>query len=94
MYTVDPRKHLVYARMVASRDPVCVLTFRSPSEDLAGLVAGGYPFFKAAWGTDVVAMVLDGDADGDTDWGEVAELLTESYRVLAPKRLAALVHRD
>jgi len=34
----------------------------------------------------VVRMVID----DDTDWDEVAELLTESYRALAPKRLAAL----
>ena len=90
VYLVDPRKHRMYARTVASRESVCVLTFRSPAEDLAGLVAGGYPFFKAAWGTDVVAMVLD----EDTDWDEGAELLTESYCVLAPKRLAALLRRD
>lgn len=29
--------------------------------------------------------------DDDTGWDEVAELLTESYCLLAPKRLAALV---
>jgi predicted DNA-binding protein (MmcQ/YjbR family) len=90
VYTVDPARHRVYARTTGSREPVCVLTFRSPPEDLAGLVAGGHPFFKAAWGTDVVALVLD----GEVDWDEVAELLVESYRVLAPKRLAALVGRD
>ena len=28
-----------------------------------------------------------------TDWAEVAELLTESYCVLAPKKLVALVDR-
>lgn len=27
----------------------------------------------------------------DTDWDEVAELVTESYRVLAPKKLTALL---
>jgi len=27
------------------------------------------------------------------DWGEVAELVTESYCVLAPKKLVALVER-
>jgi hypothetical protein len=32
-------------------------------------------------------MVLD----EHLDWAEVAELLTESYRILAPKRLAATV---
>lgn len=49
--------------------------------------AGGHPFFKPDWGADVVGMVLDDGAD----WQEVAELLTESYRVLAPKRLAVTV---
>jgi hypothetical protein len=65
------------------------MTFRSPSDEIAGLVGAGHPFFKAEWGVDVVGMVLD---DG-IDWDEVAELLTESYCVLAPKRLAALVQR-
>lgn len=64
-----------------------MLTFRSPGDEIAGLLAGGHPFYKASWGTDVVVMVLD----DDVDWEEVGELLTESYRVLAPKRLAALV---
>jgi hypothetical protein len=31
--------------------------------------------------------------DATTDWTEVAELLTESYCVLAPKKLQALVDR-
>lgn len=34
-------------------------------------------------------MVLD----GQTDWDVVAELMTESYCVLAPKKLVALVDR-
>ena len=53
------------------------------------LRAAGHPFFYAGWGRDVVGMVLD----GDPDWDEVAELLTESYCVLAPKKLVALVAR-
>jgi hypothetical protein len=27
----------------------------------------------------------------DTDWEEIRELMTESYRILAPKKLAALL---
>lgn len=27
----------------------------------------------------------------DTDWAEIRELVTESYRVLAPKKLTALL---
>ena len=29
--------------------------------------------------------------DGDVDWAEVGELLRDAYRLVAPKRLAALV---
>jgi hypothetical protein len=87
--TVDPDRHLVYARAAQTDEPLCVLTFRSPPDELRALVAGGFPFFRADWGTNVVGMVL-GER---VDWEEVAELLTESYCVLAPKKLAALVHR-
>jgi hypothetical protein len=66
-----------------------VMTFRSSGDELDALRASGHPFFTPGWGTDTVGMVLD----GDVDWDEVAELLTESYCVLAPKKLAALVAR-
>ena len=48
-----------------------------------------HPFFRPGWGTNVVGMVLE----DDVDWSEVAELLVESYCVLAPKKLVALVDR-
>ena len=52
---------------------------------LIGL-ALGEPFHPG-WGPGLIAMVLtDDDA---TDWGDVRELLTESYRLLAPKKLIA-----
>jgi hypothetical protein len=45
---------------------------------------------KVVRGRDnVMGMVLD----DNVDWEEVGELLTESYCILAPKKLAALVHR-
>jgi hypothetical protein len=87
--TVDPEHQAAYARAAATDDPICVMTFRSPGDEIEGLVSSGHPFFKPGWGADVVGMVLD---DG-VDWDEVPELLTESYCVLAPKRLAALVDR-
>lgn len=31
--------------------------------------------------------------DDHTDWGDVRELITESYCVMAPKQLVALVER-
>ncbi|MBE1491078.1 MmcQ/YjbR family DNA-binding protein [Plantactinospora soyae] len=87
--TVDADHQMAYTRAIGTDDPVCVLTFRSPGDELDGLVKSGHPFYKPGWGADVVGMVLD---DG-VDWAEVAELLTESYCVLAPKKLAAKVDR-
>jgi hypothetical protein len=85
--TADPDHQMAYARAAATGSPTCMLTFRSPGDEIDGLVASGHPFFKPGWGADVVGMVLD----GRVDWEEVGELLTESYRVLAPKKLAARV---
>jgi hypothetical protein len=69
--------------------PSTVLTFRSSGPELDVLRASGHPFFRPGWGTDTVGMVLD----ADVDWDEVAELVTDSYCILAPKKLAALVDR-
>jgi hypothetical protein len=69
--------------------PSTVMTFRSQGDELDVLRHSGHPFFRPGWGDDTVGMVLD----GDTDWREVAELVTESYCALAPKKLVALVDR-
>jgi predicted DNA-binding protein (MmcQ/YjbR family) len=66
-----------------------VLSFRSAGEELEILRHTGHPFFVLGWGRDAMGMVLD----GDTDWDEVGELVTESYCVLAPEKLVALVDR-
>ncbi|MEQ1699937.1 MAG: MmcQ/YjbR family DNA-binding protein [Ilumatobacteraceae bacterium] len=66
-----------------------VLSFRSTGEELEVLRTAGHPFFVLGWGRDAMGMVLD----ADTDWDEVRELLTESYCVLAPQKLIALVDR-
>jgi predicted DNA-binding protein (MmcQ/YjbR family) len=85
--TVDPDHHRSYARATASDDPLCLITFRSPGDEIEGLLACGHPFYKADWGGNVVIMVFE----ADVDWNEVAELLTESYRLMAPKKLAAQI---
>jgi hypothetical protein len=63
--------------------------FRSSGGELGALRESGLPFFGPPWRADEVGMVL-GD---DVDWDEVAELLTESYCVQAPKKLAAQLDR-
>src|SRR4051812_48284671 len=63
---------------------VTVVTLRSTGEERAALVAMGPPrFFFPSWADDVVTVVLD----DDTDWEEVGELVTESYRLMAPRKL-------
>jgi hypothetical protein len=78
-----------YAAAVACAGPATVLTFRADVDEVAALSAIGPPFFKPVWFRDIVGMALD----DDTDWREVEELVTESYCLLAPKRLVALVRR-
>ncbi|MEY2469186.1 MAG: hypothetical protein QOF21_1884 [Actinomycetota bacterium] len=69
-----------------SSGPVTSMTFHSPEEELHALVAIGDPFYPG-WGAGLVAMVLRDD--GTTDWDEVKELVTDSYCLLAPKKLIA-----
>lgn len=82
-----------FAHVLGVRDgdaePVVVLSFRSTGEELEVLRLAGHPFFVLGWGRDALGMVLD----ADTDWDEVRELVTESFCVLAPKKLIALVDR-
>ena len=87
--TVDSGQPPAYARAAEASGPINVLTFRSSGPELEALRRAGHPFFWAGWGRDVVGMVLD----DVTDWTEVAELVTESYCVLAPKKLVALLDR-
>jgi hypothetical protein len=68
---------------------VVVLSFRSAGEELEVLRHAGHPFFVLGWGRDAIGMVLE----SGTDWDEVRELVTESFCVLAPKKLIALVNR-
>lgn len=70
-----------YCDMLGVSEPTSVLTFRSSGDELLALVHAGWPFHQAPWSPRVVGMVLD----DNTDWGEVAELVTESYRLCAPR---------
>ena len=71
------------------RGPFTAMQFRSEGPELDVLRHSGHPFFRAGWGNNVVGMVLD----AETNWIEVGELVTESYCIMAPKKLAAQVER-
>ena len=72
-----------------ARADFTVMMFRSNPPERDVLLASGHPFFKPGWGTNVVGMVIDDAFDPE----ELAELVTESYCILAPKKLVALVDR-
>lgn len=65
------------------------VAFRAAGDELDALRHTGPPFLALGWGRDAVGLLL-GD---DTDWEEVAELVTESYCLLAPQKLVAQVAR-
>jgi hypothetical protein len=68
-------------------DPTTVLTFRATGDELLALSHSGLPFYRPPWSPTIVGMVID----EVTDWAEVADLVTESYRVCAPQKLARLL---
>ena len=77
------------AHVFGGEDQLFRITFRAEPDEVMALQHLGAPYFKADWGGNVVGMLLD----GDTDWDELGELLTDSYCLQAPASLAALVER-
>lgn len=78
-----------YAQAAGSEGPLIVLTFRLPAAKLVAPRFARDPFFRPRWFADIAGMAID----DRTDWDEVADLLTESYCVLAPKKLVGWVDR-
>jgi hypothetical protein len=63
------------------------VTVRVGPDEREELLSIGHPFFASRAGLDRIGVLLT----GDTDWEEIRELVTDSYRRLAPKKLAALL---
>lgn len=89
VYTIDAESTSVLKGTLHIDGEATAVTFRVPGDELQALREQGYPFVFAGWGRDVMKMHLD-DA---TDWAEVAELLTDSFCLLAPRKLVARVER-
>jgi hypothetical protein len=70
-----------------SGKPIPLVRLRAEPFDRMALVAIGHPFFASRGGRDRIGVLLT----DDTDWEEIRELVTDSYRVLAPKKLTALL---
>src|ERR1700677_1987383 len=83
---------LLVAREDSTGKPVPLLVLRVGPDEREALLSIGYPFLASRAGHDRVVVVLT----DETDWEEIRELVTESYRILAPKKLVALLgeHRD
>lgn len=77
------------AHVFGGEDQLFRITFRAEPEEVLAFEHLGAPYFKGEWGGNVVGVLLD----DDTDWDELAELLTDSYCLQAPQRLAELVDR-
>jgi hypothetical protein len=77
------------AHVFGGEDQLFRVTFRAERSELMAFERLGAPYFRASWGENVVGLLLD----GDTDWEELAELLTDSYCLQAPPRLADQVPR-
>lgn len=76
-----------YAQAAGIHGPAIILTFQITPVERDLFTQLGLPYWAVRWGRDVGGVVLG----PDTDWEEIAELVTDSYRLLAPRRLAAQV---
>ena len=78
---------LLVAREGQAGQPVPLLVLRADPDEREALLSIGRPFFASRAGRDRIGVLLT----DDTDWEEIRELVTESYRILAPKKLTALL---
>jgi hypothetical protein len=80
-----------FCLLVAVEDPtgkpVPLLVLRANPDERETLLSIGRPFFASRACHDRIGVLLT----DDTDWEEIRELVTESYRILAPKKLTALL---
>jgi hypothetical protein len=80
---------LLVAREGPTGKPVPLLVLRADPDERAALLAIGHPFYATRAGRDRITVALS----DETDWNEISELVTESYRRLAPRKLIALLER-
>ena len=67
--------------------PTPLLVLGVDADEREALLSIGHPFFVPRARRDRIGVLLT----DDTDWDEIRELVTESYRILAPNKLTALL---
>ena len=89
-YSFDIRRRsfcLLVATEGSTGQAVPLLVLRARRGERDALLSAGHPYFASRAGGDRIGVLL---TDG-TDWEEIRELVTESYRILAPKKLTARI---
>jgi len=89
-YSFDIRRRsfcLLVAREGPAGKAVPLLVLRADPDERDVLLSIGHPFFAPQAGRGRIGVRLT----EETDWDEIRELVTESYRRLAPKKLTALL---
>jgi hypothetical protein len=89
-YSFDVRERsfcLLVATQGSTGKNVPLLTLRVNPDERNALLSIGHPFFAVRGGVDRLGVLLT----DDSDWEEIRELVTESYRILAPKKLTELL---
>ena len=68
---------------------VVTTSMKAAPGEQQSLLAEGHPFFMPQYvgSKGWIGMVID----DDTDWDEVVELVQDSFRAIAPKRVTALL---
>ncbi|MDN5726617.1 MAG: MmcQ/YjbR family DNA-binding protein [Propionibacteriales bacterium] len=77
------------AHVFGGEDQLFRISFRADPDEVMAFEHLGHPYFRSGWGGNSVGMILD----EHTDFDELAELLTDSYCLQVPERLATLVSR-
>jgi hypothetical protein len=75
------------AHVYGGEDQPLRVALRAEQDEVMAFGSLGDPYFRAGWCRNVAGLVLN----DRTDWEEVRELLTDSYCIQAPRRLAELV---
>ena len=81
---------LLVAREGPTGEPVPLLGLRADPDERDALLSIGRPFYASRTGRDRIGVLLS----DHTDWEEIHELVLESYRILAPKKLIALLESE